>query len=176
MNINALILLIAILLSSIFAFFKPLKISGATDKNKDIPVFEIRNFILYELDRQKLVDVSNGESAIRYKNRYVLNNFVFTDNSQENLVNLSANIGIYKNDTILLKKNVLYTKSDGLEFKSQKVFYNRKKGYIKSDVPFVATLNNDIIVGDKLYYDIKKEKLKAKNVKAKFQLKQQDNL
>ncbi len=169
MNINLLISLIAVLLGSIYIFFKPLDIRQVKH-TKDIPVLEIQTFTMYELDRRKLVDISSGERAIRYKDRYELFDFIFTDNSNKEIVSISAKKGLYKNDTLTLNGDVFYTKSDGLDFKSQKVFYDRKKGFVRSDTPYVAHLGKSVVHGSYLYYDMNKELLKSKDVDALYYL------
>lgn len=158
---------IAALLGSIFLFFKPLKIEQNTSK-REIPLFEIEIFTMYEFDTQKLMDISTGKRGLRYKNRYVLYDFIFNDNLDEEVASIRANKGVYKFGTVTLTGDVLYTKSDGSEFQSQKVFYDRNKGYLRSDVPYVAMLGKNRVTGSYLYYDINKELLKSKNVNALY--------
>ncbi len=169
MNINTLIALLAVGLGSIYVFFSPLKIEQ-TKHSRDIPLLELHKFTMYEFDTKKLVDISNGEKAIRYKDRYMLYDFIFTDNSNADIVAISAKKGLYKNETLLLEDDVLYTKSDGLEFKSQKVFYNRSKGYVQSKVPYVAMLGENIVIGNYLFYDINKKLIRSKHVEALYHL------
>ena len=168
MNINTLILVIGVLLGSIFVFFKPLSIKQPS--NKEIAQVELHNFTMYEFDTEKLVDIATGKKALRYIDRDLLFDFVYNDNTNGALVSISANRGKYKNDTIDLKGQVLYTKSDGIEFKSEHVFYNRKKGYAKSDVPYVATMGKNRVRGKTLYYDLKKDLIRSKDIYAIYNI------
>lgn len=168
MNINTLILGIGILLGSIFFFFKPLAIKQS--QKREIAQLELHNFMMYEFDREKLVDIATGEKALRYTNRDILYNFVFNDNSNDTLVSLSADKGRYRNDTLELQGNVLYTKSDNFEFKSEHVFYDRKRAYAKSDAPFTASMGQNRVKGKSLYYDLKKDRIKAKNINAIYKI------
>ena len=168
MNINTLILGIAALLGSIFFFFKPLAIKQSP--NKEIAQLELHNFMMYEFDTDKLVDIATGQKALRYKDRDLLYDFVFSDNSNNALVSLSADMGRYKNDTIDLHGHVLYTKSDDIEFKSEHVFYDRKKAYAKSDVPFSASMGKNRVVGKTLYYDLKRDRIKSKDIYAIYNI------
>ena len=165
MNINILIFIIGVALGSIYLFFKPLDIKQV-DTKKDIPLFEVNDFTMYDISKEKVVDISTGKKAFRYKDRYKLNDFALTDNSNEYLVAISANEGLYKNEIITLEGDVVYSQSDGLEFKSQKVFYNRKKGYLETKVPYIATQGESRVVGSYLYHDINKKITKSKNVDA----------
>lgn len=168
MNINTLILAIGVLLGSIFVFFKPLSI--AQPPKKEIAQLELHDFTMYEFDTNKLVDIATGKKALRYKNRDLLFDFVFNDNSNADLVSLSANRGKYKNDTIDLKGQVLYTKSDGIEFRSEHVFYNRKKGYARSDVPYIGTMGKSRVHGRTLFYDLKKDLIESKDIYAIYNI------
>ena len=168
MNINTLILLIGMLLGGIFFFFKPLAIKQ--NHNAEIAQLELHNFMMYEFDRQKLVDIATGEKALRYKDRDLLYNFVFNDNSNNTLVSLSADKGRYQNDTIDLHGHVLYTKSDDIEFKSEHVFYDRKHAFAKSDVPFTASMGKNRVEGKTLYYDLKRDRIKSKDIYAVYTL------
>ena len=169
MNINLFFLFLGLLLSSFFLFFKPLKIDQKAFK-KEIPLFEIHNFTMYEVDTQKLIDISIGEKGLRYKNRYVLYNFIYNDNLNENAATIRANKGVYKANIVTLTGDVLYTKTDGSEFQSQKVVYNRGKGYLKSEVPYTAFFGKNRVSGSYLFYDIKKDILKSKDVDALYYL------
>ncbi|SFV52544.1 hypothetical protein MNB_SM-7-1272 [hydrothermal vent metagenome] len=173
MNINVLIFFIAILLGSIFFLFKPLKIQQSKNV-KEIAQIEMNNYTMYEFDTQKLVNLAIGKKALRYKDRDVLSHFVFNDNSNDALVSLSANYGVYKNDTIDLKGQVLYTKSDGIEFRSEHVFYDRKKAYAKSDLPYTAFMGKNWIKGRSLYYDLKKDKIRSKDIYAVYHIQKRN--
>ncbi len=169
MNINLLIALIALFLLFIYTFFKPLKIE-TQNSQKEIPQFEVYHYTLYELDRKQLVDITNGEQAQKFKNRYLFKNFVFLENLDETYATLSAKNGIYKNETLLLTTNVHYTRSDGLDFKSQKLFYNRKKGYVQCDTSYEAFYGKNRLYGDSFFYNINKEMIQSKNIKAYYTL------
>ena len=175
MNINTLTTSIALLLGGIFVFFKPLAVP-TTKTTKEIPLFEIHNFLLYELDTNKLVDISNGEKALRYKNRYELYNFTFTDNTQKDIMNIKAKKGIYSNkDVITLIGDVNYARSDGVLFQTQKIIYNRKKGFIQSPTAYKAEQNSNSVVGSYLYYDINKQITRSKNVLANYTIQPNQN-
>lgn len=169
MNINHLITFIALLLGGVYVFFNPLAI--ATDsKNKQRPLIELQNYTMYEFDTTKLADFSIGKKALRYKEKYVLFDFIYNENLGKKIVSLSAHKGTYKNDTVRLNKNVRYVSSEGVEFTTEKALYDRKKEYARCDTPFTAKLNDNIVTGSTLYYDIRHEKFKSKNVRVLYSI------
>ena len=163
MNINMLLLLLGVVLGSIFLFFKPLHIVVAKS-NKEIPQAELRNYTLYELDTTKMIDLMQGSEALYFKNKEILKDFVFIDNSHKELMTLSAKEGQSKHFLIELQKDVRYTKGEGFELKTQHLLYDRKKGIVWNDVAFVVEMNGSVFQGSKLYYDLNKRIFKAKNV------------
>ena len=172
MNINLLIALLALGLSGIYIFFKPQAIN-MVKQDTEIPLMELHNFTLFEFDTNKLVNFSSGEKAYSYKQRYVLYNFIYNEKTpSQKIVSVTANKGVYQNDTAMLEKNVFYATTDGIEFESQKVFYDKKGGYAKSLTPYKATMQESTAVGERLYYDLKNEKLNSSNVLVNYYLKE----
>lgn len=170
MNINALLLLIAAGLGAIYFFFQPITIKRVEQK-KEMPSIELKEFTLYEFDTTKLVDLASGSKALRYENRYELYDFVFNDNTDSMLVTLSADFGEYKNDIITLSGHVLYTTSDDMEFKTEHVLYDRYKGFAKTTLPYEARMGQNRVTGNYLYYDIKNDIIKSKEVDAIYKIK-----
>ncbi len=169
MNINLLILSLFAILGGIFLLFKPLSISTAQN-DKEIPLLEMRDFTLYEFDTNKLVDFSTGKKALKFADRHELYDFSYNDNANGKIVSINAHKGIDKDNTITLEKDVRYMTSEGVEFKTQKAFYDRKKEFARCDTPYVATMQQNVVYGDTLYYDLKHDKLRSTNVRATYHL------
>ena len=112
MNINVFFGIIIGSLLAVFFFFEPLNI-----KKQDfgeIPVFELENFKLIELDQKGLSTIMDGTKGIRYTNRYIVYNIDYTDNSKKYLANMNANKGLYKGNIINLDGNITYNREDGI--------------------------------------------------------------
>ena len=172
MNINILILVIVAFLTSIYVFFKPEQPKKFVQV-KEVPLFELHNYILYELDTKKVIDISNGIKAVRYKDRYEFYDFKFIDNTHKDVVTISALNGLYKNnDTITLSGDVFYTTDGGMDFFSQKAFYDKKRMLLKSDVPYIAHLEGGTIRGKTIRYDLKNKIIKSTDVNATFNIKE----
>jgi LPS export ABC transporter protein LptC len=157
-------------LVSIYVFFKPLHIKQ--QKFGDVPLFELSDFTMYELNKKGLDTIMTGSTATRYSNRYKVDNINYTDNRDAYVANMKADRGVYKNDIVTLNGNVEYKRDDGLTFETQKATYNKKSSDIISKVGYVAYLNDSIVRGTYIKYNNKKDIIFSKNVVAKIQLQE----
>ena len=170
MKLNIFLVLISSLLLAILLVFKPLDIKQ--QKFVDVPQFKLLSFTMYELDTNGLVTLMSGTQGIKYSNRYVVNNIDYTDNSKEYVANMKADHGVYKNEIVKLNGDVRYVREDGLIFESQEATHNKKTSISNTDGDFTIYQNDNIVVGTKLVYNNIKDKIKAKNVNGKYQLKE----
>ncbi|WP_455756046.1 LPS export ABC transporter periplasmic protein LptC [Sulfurimonas sp.] len=168
MNINIFFLLIVAGLSMIFFLFKPLNIKE--QKFDDIPLFELEKFKLIELSNSGLTTILDGAKGIKYSDRYEILHVDYTDNSKKYLANMKANNGLYKGDTINLNGDVVYSREDGLSFKTQKATYSKKTNIAKSTTNYVSYLGNNKIEGSYIEYNNLTKVIKSKNIKANYQL------
>jgi hypothetical protein len=160
--------LILFILGSIYIFFKPLNI--VQKQHGEIPLLELSPFTLYELDTTGLRTIMQGSSGLRYKNRYIVNDINYIDNSRKYLASMQSKKGIYKNDIITLTKDVHYVREDGISFDTQKLIYNKTKAIATSNVGYVAHKDKDTFKGSYIRYNNKKNYIFSKNVTAKIQL------
>jgi len=160
-----------VILGSIYVFFKPLNIKQQSFV--DVPLFELKDFTMYELDTKGLRTIMLGSAATRYSNRYTVQDIDYTDNEKEEYIaNMKAKHGIYKNDMVTLSGDVEYVRDDGLTFKTQKAVYNKKSSDVVSDVGYVAYLNDSVVRGSYIKYNNEKNRIFSKNVTAKIQLQE----
>jgi len=162
-----------IVLNGIFFFFKPLKISQ--EDHKEVPLFEIKDFILYELTPEKLETIMVGTQSTRYKQTYTVRDIDYTNNAKKYIANVKANEGVYKNDIMTFSGDVFYTREDGLSFESEEVVYDKQKAYTRSKGDYVAYLGKNRINGSFVEYFNKKNLVVSKNVTAVFQLDEKNN-
>ncbi len=155
----------------ILTLFKPLKIKE--QKFVDVPLLNMKNFVMYELDTKGLRTFMSGESSLRYADRYVVNQIDFTDSSKHFISNMKADLGIYKNSMINLSGNITYIREDGLEIHSQKMLYNQKTSIARCDVPYKAMLGKNTINGSSIIYDAKNRRVKSKNVTINYNLQEE---
>jgi len=138
----------------------------------DVPLFELSTFIIYEINKVGLDTMMLGTKAIRYADRYSVNNINYTDNTQKYIANMKADNGIYKNDILTLTGNVLYTREDGLTLETSKAVYNKKNKVTIINNNFVSYKGNNRVIGSSAIYNNKNNKLASKNVIAKYQIKE----
>ena len=154
----------------IFFMFKPMDIKQ--QHFKDVPLFELNDFTLYELNPEGLTALLYGTKGTRYADRYTIKNIDYTDNSKKYIANMVADFGVYKNEIVKLTGHVVYVREDGLTFKSDQVTYNKKTADAISNTKYIAYLNDNIVIGNYIKYNNISKKIYSKHVIAKYQLKE----
>ncbi len=168
MNINFFFIFIFLGLNSIYFFFKPIKVEQ--QDFIDIPLFEMKQFTLYELNNRGLTTLMSGTSSIRYSDRYKVLNINFTNNSKEYIANMTAGSGVYNEDRLELKDNIVFSREDGLTFQTDSAIYNKKTDVIKTQGKYRASIGKNIVTADSLiYFNLKKE-IESKNIVIVYQL------
>ncbi len=173
MNINGFFLIILASLIIIYVAFKPLDIKQ--QEFGEIPLFELSSFTVHELSPNGLVTVMQGSNAVRFKDRYRVEDINYTDNSKKQMANMKAKTGIYKDasEVLELDGNIIYEREDGLTFKTQKLTYNQKTSIANTDIKYIMYKNDSEIKGSSLVYNNALERIKSKNIIVKYQLKEE---
>lgn len=154
----------------IYIFFQPLKIKQ--QEFDDVPLLTMGNFVMYELQRTGLQTIMAGTKALRYTERYIVNDVNFTDNSKEFMSNMQADNGIYKNNIVDLKGNVVYKREDGLTFESDTLNYDTKNSIAQTKDDYLAHRDKNSMKGASFIYDSINNTMKSKQVTVKYQLKE----
>lgn len=150
--------------------FKPMDIK--IQHFKDVPLFELSDFTMYELNPEGLTTILLGSTGTRYADRYTIKDMDYTDNSKKYIANMISDFGVYKNEIVKLTGHVVYVREDGLTFKSEKAMYNKKTADVISNTKYIAYLNDNIVIGNYIKYNNISKKIYSKNVIAKYQLKE----
>ena len=169
-NIHIIFSFIAAFLAMIFFVFKPLHIKEQSFK--DVPVFELKSFMIYEIDSLGLESILAGTHGTRYVDRYKIKDVNFTDNSKKYIANIKANDGTYKDDIITLHKDVVYHREDGLRFFSDEAIYDKRTSIVKTDKKYLAYRENNRLTGTSLVYDNLKNRMKSNNITAIYKLRE----
>lgn len=170
MNINFIFIAISLGLLMIFFLFKPMEIKQ--DDYGEVALFEIQDFTLYELSSLGLNTFMKGSEGTRYSNRYEVKKINYTDNSEEYLANIVANDGVYKNEIVHLKGDVVYTREDGFTFKTQIASYNKKRALAYAKTDYISYLGENRVKGTWLQYNNKDATAYSKNVTAVYQIQE----
>jgi len=152
----------------IFILFKPLNIKER--EFVDVPLLEIGEFVMYELNKMGLETFMTGDKMLRYSDRYTVNHIDFTDDSKGHISNMKANSGLYKDDIVDLKGDISYVREDGLAFESQTMTYNTKTSIAKTQSEYVAFRGKSTMRGSSLEYNSLLNKIKSSNVEVNYQL------
>jgi hypothetical protein len=169
-NINILFGFISVGLAMIFFIFKPLDIKEQSFN--DVPLFEVNLFTIYEINTFGLDSILVGTKGTRYTNRYDIDNVNFTDNTKKYIANVKANNGVYKDDIITLKHDVVYNREDGISFSSDEAVYNKKNSIVKTNYKYIAYNGKNKLIGSSLVYDNVKNRTKSKNITVIYQLRE----
>ncbi|MDD3441949.1 MAG: LPS export ABC transporter periplasmic protein LptC [Sulfurimonas denitrificans] len=167
---NYFFLFISLSLLMILFVFKPVEIKE--NFFGDIELFSISSFTMYEFDSHGLITLMNGSKAIKYSDRYSVDDIDYTDSSKEYVSNMKSKRGIYKDDIVYLDGNIVYTREDGLTFKTQKAIYNKKTSIAIADGDYLLYRDANRVIGEGLHYNSALERVTSKNVTAKYQLKE----
>ncbi|ADN09195.1 LPS export ABC transporter periplasmic protein LptC [Sulfurimonas autotrophica] len=170
MNINIFLTFVISILLVIFFMFKPMDIKK--QHFKDVPLFELSDFTMYELNPEGLTTILLGSKGTRYADRYTIKDMDYTDNSKKYIANMISDFGVYKNEIVKLTGHVVYVREDGLTFKSEKATYNKKTADVISNTKYIAYLNDNNVIGSYIKYNNISKKIYSKNVIAKYQLKE----
>lgn len=154
----------------IFTLFKPLDFKQ--QNFIDVPLFELITFVMHEINPKGLDSTMNGAKAIRYSDRYTIDNANYTDNTKKFIANMRANHGVYKNDILDLKGDVVYTREDGLTLETSKATYDKKSSMVNINQEYVTYKGLNRIVGSSAIYNNKKNRITSKNVVAKYQIRE----
>jgi LPS export ABC transporter protein LptC len=168
MNINLFFFLILSVLVMILFLFKPLNIKQ--QEFKDVPLFNISSFTVYELNNKGLITFINGSQATRYSDRYTINDIDYTDNSKKFLANMKADYGVFKDKIVDLKGDVVYFREDGLTFETKEATYNKEASIARADSDFILFRDKNKATGTNLVYSNLDNKIDAKNIKITYQI------
>lgn len=168
MSLNNFFLLVLGLLILIFVVYKPDFV--ATQNEKDIPLLELENFTLYELNTSTLTSTMQAKRGLRYKNHYEAYNVSFKNKSSKLEQTINGNKAFYDTITLILSGDVHYKREDGLNFLSQYGKYSKKTKIFETNSSYLSYRDKDTIIGDSLSYDTQRQLSKSKNIKAVFNI------
>lgn len=170
MNINIFFVAIFSGLLMVLLLFKPL--DQKTSKLNEIPLLELKNFKLTELDKTGLSNVLNASLGYKYKNRYILEKLSYIDSTDKHITNIQADRGIYKGDILSLSENVGYFREDGVSFETQIAKYNKKIKLISSPTSYVSYIRGSTATGSSLTYNNKSGIINSKDVTVNYKIKE----
>ncbi|MDX1294988.1 MAG: LPS export ABC transporter periplasmic protein LptC [Sulfurimonadaceae bacterium] len=174
MTVNKFFPIIALLLVVMFFAFRPITVEKPD--STEIAELDLQSFTIYELDRNGLVRMMYGDEGQRFKQkRYEVKNIAYTDSRGKFTQDMTADSGEYRLDTMTLTGNVQIRRSDGLEITADAASYNQHKGVVKTSGPFHMSQSGSSATGNNLVYHTESGHVKAKTIKANYQMPEQGN-
>lgn len=168
MSINVFFLFIFGLLMGMYVYFKPAyppeQLSG------EIPKIQLYSFALYEISRNGIDHILEGEEGKKFDERYEITSAKFSDNTKSLFQSIRADQAHYQGDILRLKTDVFYRREDGLEFRSDEGQYDSKASLITTEGPFVITQNANRVDGKRLHYNTEQDTVSADAVRGSYQL------
>lgn len=161
---------------SIVVYFLPIEKNIKNKNKEDLPLVTFDKPMMYTIDEKNITRLAKAQSAKRYKNRDILINSDITlrnvnERKDYQLENLKALKIIKKNDILILKDNVVYTRDNFAEFSTAELYYDLKTKIAYNDTFFEGNYNNSVVLGQKLYIDTKISKFNSENVHFEIDLK-----
>ena len=154
----------------IFFLFEPL--NREQKEFDEIPMIELENFTLSQLNKTGLTSITKGSKGIRYEDRYTVEDINHTDNSKKYLANIKAKDGLYKGEVLDLVGDVIYVREDGLLFETQKANYNTQTKIMIASTDYVSYMGKNRATGSYLKYNNILERTYSKNVTINYKLKE----
>lgn len=135
--------------------------------NKNIPEIVMNDVQSFEVTKQGVVSFLSSDIVRRYASHDEFENVNMLKKSETGLVDsVSAKLGVLRKKDLLLKQDVRYDRSDGLELLSNEVKYNLNTKILSSNVPFVLSNPRGVSYGSSFVYDTDKGIISAQKIKA----------
>jgi len=155
-----LIVMILIILSSGYA----IKISNDTSLKKlSTKELEFTQTIFREVDTNKTNSVASSTYGVRDAGTLTLHDLQYHSDKLELLF---AKRGIYKGDKIYLDDNVSVIQKEGFSYYTEHAIYDKKMQIVDIPSAFTAVMNENIIRGSSLLYDVRHKEALGKHIDA----------
>ena len=115
---------------------------------------EFTNTTFTEVDTKILQGRAYGTYGVRDNGVLSLDNLVYFT---ETIKYLIANKGTYVGDVLNLEGNIILEENQGYNYKTEQAAYDQKTEILNVTAPFIATRDKNIIKGDTLVYNTRKE-------------------
>ncbi len=168
MSINVFFALLLGLLMAMYASFAP--VASPEQQTREIPKIELHDFTLYEISQAGIDHVLEGKEGKKFEERYEITSAKFSDNTTPLFQSIYAGNALYQNDVLHLDTNVLYQRTDGVEFRSSEAKYNTKTAVVTTEGTFVITQSGNRVEGKRLHYNTEQDAVSADAVRGSYQL------
>ncbi len=156
--------LIVLAIVAILSFTFLMKTTDSTISEKcSTKDLEFTNTILTEVDTDTMLGRAFGTHGILDKKVLTLYNLTY---HTKNIELLRAKKGIYHGDELYLEGNITVNQKEGFDYNAEYAVYHKKTKVIDINSPFTGIMNQNIIRGNSLHYDIEKKEVFAQSIEA----------
>lgn len=131
---------------------------------------EMNDIIDYELAQNVDMKIIS-DNGVRYNDRDEFKNFYGEMYASDTNHTLRSDIAIHKDGVLTFVGNVKYKNDDNLTYDTQELIYDTKSKIATSNKPYIATRNQDKVIGESLKYDLNTKQSFSKGVHAWVQTK-----
>lgn len=118
---------------------------------------------IIEVDINKTQGRSYSTHGVRDEGVLTLYNLVYHTDQIESL---TADQGILKGDDVYLDYNIIVNQKQGYDYSADHAVYNQKTEILNITSPFAALMNDNVILGETLRYNLKTKEAFATRVDA----------
>ncbi len=150
-----------------FGYFEPHE--RQKQEVREVPLFELDQFVIYEINRFKIERFFQGVQGKRFIDRYEISDAKFTNNSKIMSESIHSDNALYKENLILLDGNVHYVREDGFQFRSSEGSYDQNSSRIQTQGAFLLTKDGNKVEGSHLDYNVNLDTVSADKVRGSYQ-------
>jgi len=149
-----------------FAYDFKVKNSSLQNQTQVSKNLEFYNISFTKVDKKEIQSIIYSRYGVLYGN--VLNTYKvnYKDNQIESL---KADNAIFVDDYVYVEGNISLYQKDNFSCFTQSAIYNKKLSILNIPKRFVAKLNDNVIKGKNLIYDIQHKLLKASSIEASLE-------
>jgi LPS export ABC transporter protein LptC len=165
--------MILLIIFTILFLFVEKDYLAETIKKEKKPTVSFFDSTMFEITESRVNQIVKSKQADVYKNKEVLTDATIIIKADDN--NYDTNIASSQNmlktgDKVVLKNNVNLQFSNGINIKTEELYYNLESQIAHNTVPFIVTRGNDTFIGDNLFINSVREELKAENTKFRMKV------
>lgn len=138
--------------------------------NQDIPKIELNNFTLYQINNENLIMRLNAKNAKQFDKFEEMSDLTLEQLNNNVLDKITAPSAIKNGDTIFFDNGVKNNREDYELFTKRGIYKINKNSFEGMDNFYIISQNENI-TGDNIFYDRKNGVIKASNVYAKINIK-----
>ena len=137
--------------------------NGRVLNNVSTKELEFTDTTFTEVDRNKTQGILFGTYGVRNAGVLTVDNLRYHTDS---IKLLRAKKATYKSDKIYLDHNITVNQKEGFDYKAEHAIYDQKREILNITSPFTAIMNENIIHGNSLQYDMRKREVFGTDVDA----------